>query len=654
LKRIYHFLGSVYFAILIIVLTAVYTIVGTIIESKTQSHLKAAYFTYENPFFRFLLFLFFVNILIAALRRYPFKVGHIPFLMTHLGLLMILSGCIVKSFTGLQGFMLLKEGTASNTIEIPHSYCLKIENQDKLFNASLPFFGNTVTTPFDDLKITIQSFEPHCEESLNFFEQEKIVTLKNPIEVAKEYFINHAYVQKNEIIYPLKKILKECTFSLEDQNFVIYTDIKEEIKSYGNKKIKVSMEPSRLILEGSNHEIYCFFFNENGFIICYNKNTFPDIYCLDDGYGGYYRKITIPEDFDKWSLDYLIEKQRKYLEEELKDLFANKDFEVGPLNLFNNACKKLNQDPSKVLSDYLLKWQVNGSFLAYDNQKVISELDLSSLPSTTICGLSWIACFYQKLDQEFLSLEDVELEFVKKILKEEKTRSLQEMKIAQVLFLMGQNNNQAIRNQNNEALFSAFLISLGLKPTLDIQELFNHAIVSNEVTQLFSLVKNQITPRPSLQKWEDNKPMIELVVSQNGVNETIKLAYQTGKNPLKWPVLRGKYLFSFAPQTKKIPHKLRLREAKKILYPNSNEVFNYESDVIIDDTEETLAMNKIIETSKNYRFYMSSFQENDIMFSKLAIFTVNRDPAKNFLTYPGCFILSLGTALLFWVKRKNN
>lgn len=80
---------------------------------------------------------------------------------------------------------------------------------------------------------------------------------------------------------------------------------------------------------------------------------------------------------------------------------------------------------------------------------------------------------------------------------------------------------------------------------------------------------------------------------------------------------------------------------------------SYESDVIIDDQEALISMNKVVETNDGYRFYMSSFQENGTMFCNRAGFSVNKDPAKNLLTYPGAFLLSLGTILLFWQKKRN-
>ena len=108
------FLGSVYLAIILIALTALFVIWGTWLKSTTSSHLYASQLTYGSPFFVALLCGFFVNILVATLRRWPFKLKQIPFLITHLGLLMVLGGVILKMLMGTQGSMILWKEAAAN------------------------------------------------------------------------------------------------------------------------------------------------------------------------------------------------------------------------------------------------------------------------------------------------------------------------------------------------------------------------------------------------------------------------------------------------------------------------------------------------------------------------------------------------------------
>lgn len=158
--HLYHFLGSVFFAIVLILLTALFVIAGTVIESQTESHRYAATFTYHSPLFAALLWGFFLNILISALRRWPFRFDHIPFLITHLGLLMILGGTLIKNHYGIQGVMYILEGSGTDELLLPETYAIAIETRD----------GSRKTHPlksimsFDDLHIALTAFTPHAKE----------------------------------------------------------------------------------------------------------------------------------------------------------------------------------------------------------------------------------------------------------------------------------------------------------------------------------------------------------------------------------------------------------------------------------------------------------------------------------------------------------
>jgi len=157
-------LGSVYFAILLIATTVLFVIVGTFLESWSGSHLYAAYFTYQSPVFQLLLGLYFVNILLATLNRLPFKKGHIPFIITHIGLLLLLAGVFCKSYFGIQGAMGIAEGSGSNQIFLPNTYALLIEDHEK--RHLLPLKKELHT---DGLSITLLEWSEHAQERFEGF-----------------------------------------------------------------------------------------------------------------------------------------------------------------------------------------------------------------------------------------------------------------------------------------------------------------------------------------------------------------------------------------------------------------------------------------------------------------------------------------------------
>lgn len=164
MKTLWRFLGSVYLAIFLILAAAVSVAYGTWIESVSDSHLQAAKFVYNHPLFTALLWLFFVNIAVSTIQRYPFRKRHIPFLITHAGLLMILAGALVKAYFGLQGSMLLIEGSGSSHALLPNTYAILRENYEK--QEIIPIsFGKRGFLPHSNL--TIEGFYSHSE---NYYE----------------------------------------------------------------------------------------------------------------------------------------------------------------------------------------------------------------------------------------------------------------------------------------------------------------------------------------------------------------------------------------------------------------------------------------------------------------------------------------------------
>lgn len=176
IRHLYHFLGGVKFALILLTAVALNVIAGTLLESKTNSHLFAAHFTYHNPFFKALLWGFFINILFSAMRRFPFKGKHIPFLITHWGLLMILGGVLIKVSYGTQGTMVIAEGSGSEEILLPDSQAILIEKKsspEKTTQMYIPlkrtWKGSLVTSLqndpaplFPEVQLHLKEYAPHC------------------------------------------------------------------------------------------------------------------------------------------------------------------------------------------------------------------------------------------------------------------------------------------------------------------------------------------------------------------------------------------------------------------------------------------------------------------------------------------------------------
>lgn len=182
MKRLIRYLGSIRFALVLIATVTILVILGTFLESLTQSHRYAAQYTYRSPFFLGLLGLFFVNILFSALRRWPFRLRHTAFLITHLGLLMMLLGCMIKSLWGVQGNMGILEGAASKRILLNESPVLYVEKQalgqegqliHTQYSIKEPWWGNSPPQlsggAFPELQLQAVAHYPHSAERLELW-----------------------------------------------------------------------------------------------------------------------------------------------------------------------------------------------------------------------------------------------------------------------------------------------------------------------------------------------------------------------------------------------------------------------------------------------------------------------------------------------------
>jgi len=91
---------------------------GTIFESRYNTDF-ARLVVYHTWWFRFLLVLLFTNIFCATISRYPFKKHHIGFIITHIGLLTLLTGSLMTNNWGIDGQLRIDEGTQGDMVALP-------------------------------------------------------------------------------------------------------------------------------------------------------------------------------------------------------------------------------------------------------------------------------------------------------------------------------------------------------------------------------------------------------------------------------------------------------------------------------------------------------------------------------------------------------
>ena len=111
-------LASLKLAIFLLVALAAALAVATLLETA-HGREYAGWYVYHTRWFIALLGLLAGNILAATAVHFPWKVRQIGFVLTHVGLLILLGGAIWTFRSGIEGQLLLAEGETSDRMKLP-------------------------------------------------------------------------------------------------------------------------------------------------------------------------------------------------------------------------------------------------------------------------------------------------------------------------------------------------------------------------------------------------------------------------------------------------------------------------------------------------------------------------------------------------------
>jgi hypothetical protein len=116
-RRIFKFLASLKLAVILLLSLAAILGTATYYESKYDAK-TAAHLVYGSWWFSLFLFMLGVNVLCAALIRYPWKKHQTGFVIVHLGIIVILIGSFITRIFGMEGMLSLAEGEKSAVVTI--------------------------------------------------------------------------------------------------------------------------------------------------------------------------------------------------------------------------------------------------------------------------------------------------------------------------------------------------------------------------------------------------------------------------------------------------------------------------------------------------------------------------------------------------------
>ena len=768
LRRLFYFFGSIYFAVILIASTAGFVIAGTLLESYFQSHRFAAYFTYSNPFFKSLLWGFFINILLSSLRRWPFSPRHVPFLITHLGLLMILAGVLIKSYFGTQGHMRIIEGSGSHFLAKPNSYSLHVEKRNPNTLESLishiPLsedLGGHINSKtqlkgdFSELSITPINFSPHTTEKYEtWIKGDRAYINGNPpfavneidsfqkipssgeilldgddrlwqVIAGKTADIHKAakrgYCQNTTVIisdtltgeqlfrgsledlmqHPLNLSGKSLSFDLqfdehqlcvaiESEKLIIPLSGEEALQNvnissphFGKLPFTIDLETtsSLLLLQNDSSELSLFAFNPHGQIYeeTLENSAIQSVVMYDRGFGGYAMQASIPFNGHENDRRTNEAKHLALLIASLEEGQKQQKALTPPLQAFQDSCLRQQSIFSTSFVDFLSFWNSTHSWLLPVDAKlpnsiaaIVDNMDWKAIPAAHRKTCLWLNSLYSEIEPHLQQGEDI-----LKVLEKTNWPLLPQLialkkgpgdcspeETEQILMALSQQLNSVadqlpepeMNEINKGRLFTAFLQLYGIH----LQHFPTKPIENSSFTTIECPLTLSCSAAEPLKKMEDNVPALSLNITNGKQSEQIQLTYDPSGQGLKWPIFSGEYLILFQPQFESIPHHVRLREGRQINHLNSNQPYSYECDLLITDRitgdliEKTISMNHVHETKDGYRFYLSNISSPSESSAKEVQLTVNRDPAKYFLTYPGAIILCIGIFLLFWVQPYRN
>lgn len=222
---IFRFFASLQLAIFLLLALGLVFAVGTLMESAHGTEV-AKKVVYDSPWLSLLLILLALNLAAAALDRIPWKQKHAGFVITHLGIIMILIGSLITRAYGIEGQVAIAEGTTQSRMIVGEPM-LQLFSED--------------STPVSLFKIPSHPFPWKGEERMESLE------FGEPVPTAKlvTYFPKSS---RREEIHPAPngpaalEVTLESSFMKQTHWLVLDDPQKSEIE-LGPAKLSFKQEP---------------------------------------------------------------------------------------------------------------------------------------------------------------------------------------------------------------------------------------------------------------------------------------------------------------------------------------------------------------------------------------------------------------------------
>src|SRR5258707_10234527 len=151
---VFKFFSSLKLAVVLLAVLIVAAIAGTIWESSFDAKVARAY-VYRAPWFNLWLVLLAANLTVSALSRWPWRKHHVAFLITHLGIITLLTGSLIGRIFGIEGTITLFKGDPPNNRLLIDEHQLRVHDFVGVFKSLLAEFFHGPTTANDSREFGI-------------------------------------------------------------------------------------------------------------------------------------------------------------------------------------------------------------------------------------------------------------------------------------------------------------------------------------------------------------------------------------------------------------------------------------------------------------------------------------------------------------------
>ncbi len=144
MRKIIKPLASLKLAVVVILMIAVLTAIGTIVESKYDSF-AAKKLVYDTFWMYGIMSFLSINLIAVMVDRWPWKRRHVSFICAHVGIILLLLGAMITFKFGLDGSMRIGVGEENNFVQVNNTDLVVYTSFDgdrysKTFEKEVDFF----------------------------------------------------------------------------------------------------------------------------------------------------------------------------------------------------------------------------------------------------------------------------------------------------------------------------------------------------------------------------------------------------------------------------------------------------------------------------------------------------------------------------------